>query len=93
MEVGGEGESSWKIVKSRKRAQSISPTGHSPTDKKNKNDSSGSGASFDSSESAITYLDLVGSLVRWFGFNGPLRQYFSLYRAVSQREGERGEKG
>ena len=22
-----------------------------------------------------------------FGFNGPLRQYFSLYRAVSQREG------
>ena len=26
------------------------------------------------------------------GFNGPLRQYFSLYRAVSQREGERGEK-
>ena len=28
-----------------------------------------------------------------FGFNGPLRQYFSLYRAVSQREGEREEKG
>ena len=28
-----------------------------------------------------------------FRFNGPLRQYFSLYRAVSQREGERGEKG
>ena len=28
-----------------------------------------------------------------FGFNGPLRQYFSLYQAVSQREGERGEKG
>ena len=27
------------------------------------------------------------------GFNGPLRQYFSLYRAVSQREGERGENG
>ena len=23
-----------------------------------------------------------------FGFNSPLRQYFSLYRAVSQREGE-----
>ena len=54
MEVGGEEEGSWKIVKSRKRALSISPTGHSPTDKKNKNDSSGSGASFDSSESAIT---------------------------------------
>ena len=25
------------------------------------------------------------------GFNGPFKQYFSL--AVSQREGERGEKG
>ena len=32
-------------------------------------------------------------LVGCFGFNGPLRQYFSVYRAVSQREGERGEKG
>ena len=32
-------------------------------------------------------------LVGCFGFNGLLRQYFSLYRAVSQREGERGEKG
>ena len=31
-------------------------------------------------------------LVGCFGFNGPLRQYFSLYRAVFQREGERGEK-
>ena len=31
-------------------------------------------------------------LVDCFGFNSPLRQYFSLYRAVSQREGERGEK-
>ena len=47
-----------------------------------------------------TYLDLnyslhifVGWLVGCFGFNGPLRQYFSLYRAVSQREGERKEKG
>ena len=28
-----------------------------------------------------------------FGFNGPLRQYFSLYRAVSQREGDREGKG
>ena len=28
-----------------------------------------------------------------FGLNGPLRQYFSLYRPVSQREGERGKKG
>ena len=32
-------------------------------------------------------------LVGCFGFNDPLRQYFSLYRAVSQREGEREEKG
>ena len=34
----------------------------------------------------------VGWLVGCFGFNGPLRQYFSLYRAVSQREGVRKEK-
>ena len=27
-----------------------------------------------------------------FGLNGPLRQYFSLYRAVSQREGERKDE-
>ena len=27
-----------------------------------------------------------------FGLNGPLRQYFTLYQAVSQREGERKEK-
>ena len=26
------------------------------------------------------------------GFNGPLRQYLSLYQAVYQREGERGKK-
>ena len=32
-------------------------------------------------------------LVGCFRFNGPLRQYFSLYQAVTQREGERGEKG
>ena len=31
-------------------------------------------------------------LVGCFGLNGPLRQYFSLYRAVSQREGERKDK-
>ena len=31
-------------------------------------------------------------LVGCFGFNGPFWQYFSLYRAVSQREGERKEK-
>ena len=34
-----------------------------------------------------------GGLVGCFGFNGPLRQYFSLYRAVSQRKGERIEMG
>ena len=28
-----------------------------------------------------------------FGFSGPLGQYFSQYRAESQREGERREKG
>ena len=39
------------------------------------------------------WLFRVYWLVGCFGFNGPLRQYFSLYRAVSQREGERGEKG
>ena len=32
-----------------------------------------------------------GWLVGCFGLNCPLRQYFSLYRAVSQREGERKE--
>ena len=31
-------------------------------------------------------------LVGCFGLNGPLRQYFSLYQAVSQREIERKEK-
>ena len=31
-------------------------------------------------------------LVDWFGLNGSLRQNFSLYRDVSQREGERREK-
>ena len=35
--------------------------------------------------------NLVGWLVV-FGLNCPLRQYFSLYQAVSQREGERKEK-
>ena len=33
-----------------------------------------------------------GWLVDCFGFSGPLKQYFSLYRAVSQGEGERGER-
>ena len=40
-----------------------------------------------------SYVSRLGWLVGCFGFNGPLRQYFSLYRAVSQREGERGKKG
>ena len=40
-----------------------------------------------------TALERVGWLVGCFGFNGPLRQCFSLNRAVSQREGDRGEKG
>ena len=35
---------------------------------------------------------LVGFWLVGLGLNGPLRQYFSLYRAVSQREGERGKK-
>ena len=34
----------------------------------------------------------IGWLVGCFGFNGSLRQYSSLYRAVSQRERERGER-
>ena len=37
------------------------------------------------------YLLITGWLVV-LGFNGPLRQYFGLYRAVSQREGERRER-
>ena len=35
-----------------------------------------------------------GPLAGWLVLGyGPLRQYFSLYRTVSQREGERGKKG
>ena len=34
----------------------------------------------------------VGWLVGCLRLNGPLRQYFSLYRAVSQKEGERKER-
>ena len=33
--------------------------------------------------------ELIFGFVGCFGFNGPLRQYFSLYRTVSQRERER----
>ena len=53
-------------------------------------------AQFIANSSSCTTTELsklLGWLVGCFGFNGPLRQYFSLYRAVSQREGERGEKG
>ena len=35
---------------------------------------------------------LVGWLVGCFGLYGPFKQYFRLYRATSQREGEREEK-
>ena len=41
------------------------------------------------------YFNMTIVNVGWLvgiGFNGPLRQYFSLYRTVSQREGERGKK-
>ena len=31
---------------------------------------------------------IIGWLVGCFGFNGPLRQYFSRYRAVKLLEGE-----
>ena len=40
----------------------------------------------------VSIMLAQGWLVGCFGLNGPLRQYFSLYRAVSQREGERREK-
>ena len=39
----------------------------------------------------ISQKYFLGWLVSCFRFNGPLRQYFSLYWAVSQREGERAE--
>ena len=35
---------------------------------------------------------MIQCLVGCFRLNGPLRQYISLYRAVFQREGERGKK-
>ena len=37
------------------------------------------------------FCSVCAALVGCFGFNGPLRQYFSLYRAFSQREGEKRE--
>ena len=45
----------------------------------------------------LSYQDDVWMTMIWlvgcFGLSGPLRQYFSLYEAVSQREGEREEEG
>ena len=38
--------------------------------------------------STALYMWTVG----YIGFNGPLRQYCSLYRASSERGGERSEK-
>ena len=43
-------------------------------------------------EKNINNKNKINMLVGCFGFNGPLRQYFSLYRAVSQREGDREGK-
>ena len=43
-------------------------------------------------EILVNRLGGLGWLVGCFGLHGPLRQYFSLYRTVSQREGERTEK-
>ena len=40
----------------------------------------------------VSFSLSLGFLVGCLGFNGPLRQYFSIYRAVSQREGERRER-
>ena len=39
-----------------------------------------------------TIKQIADCLVGCFGFNDPSRQYFSLYLAVSQREGEREER-
>ena len=48
-----------------------------------------------SSDTAISELQISGGIEDWlvgcFELNGPLRQYFNLYRASSQREGERRE--
>ena len=34
----------------------------------------------------------ISRMLKYIWFVGPLRQYFSLYRAVSQLEGERKER-
>ena len=46
----------------------------------------------DESSHPIVSEKLLGWLVGCFGLYGHLRQYFSLCRAVSEREGERKEK-
>ena len=45
------------------------------------------------SDLIVTLTLGIGFWLVGLGLNGPLRQYFSLYRTVSQREGERGKKG
>ena len=42
--------------------------------------------------SYLSWLDFVDWLISYFGFNDPLRQYFSLYRAVSQRGRKKRKK-
>ena len=44
-------------------------------------------------EITLLIVSQIDRLVSCFGFNGPLRQHSSLYRVVSQREGDRGEIG
>ena len=44
-------------------------------------------------ENFVDFFTMICWLVCCFGFSSPLRQYFSLYQAVSQRVGETGEKG
>ena len=40
----------------------------------------------------ISLTTVHTGLVGWLGFNGPLRQYFSLNRAISQRGRKRRKK-
>ena len=49
--------------------------------------------SFENVETTDILPRSLNWLVGCLGFNGPLRQYFRLYRAVSKREGEGGKKG
>ena len=47
------------------------------------------GRGFENRFASADDRNLSANQVGCFGFNGPLRQYFSLYRAVSQREREK----